>query len=111
MVEHHVWIEDGVRIHTQVFIPEYTTLCRGCWIGPNVVITNAKYPRSPNVKDELVGAHVGEEAKIGANSTILPGVRIGERALVGAGSVVTKDVESKIIVAGNPAIPLRGSFY
>jgi len=111
VVEHHVRIEDGVRIHTQAFVPEYTTLCRGCWIGPNVVITNAKYPRSPNVKDELVGAHVGEDAKIGANSTLLPGVRISEGALVGAGSVVTKDVDPKMIVAGNPATPIRRSFY
>nr|WP_240739303.1 DapH/DapD/GlmU-related protein [Marinitoga lauensis] len=29
-------------------------------------------------------------ARIGANSTILPGIEIGEDALVAAGSVVTK---------------------
>ena len=111
VVEHHVRIHDGVRIHSQAFVPEFTTLCRGCWIGPNVVITNAKYPRSPNAKSELAGAYVGEDAKVGANSTLLPGVRIGEGALVGAGSVVTKDVEPGMIVAGNPATVLRPTFY
>jgi acetyltransferase-like isoleucine patch superfamily enzyme len=30
-------------------------------------------------------------------------VEVGERALIAAGSVVTRDVESYAIVAGNPA--------
>lgn len=103
IVEHHVAIGDGVRIHSHAFVPEYTTLEEGCWIGPNVVITNAKYPRSPGVKETLRGAIVRKGAKIGANSTLLPGVEIGENALVGAGSVVTKDVPPGSVVAGNPA--------
>ncbi|WP_345993683.1 acyltransferase [Sulfurimonas sp. HSL-1716] len=40
---------------------------------------------------------------IGANSIILPGVEIGENSIVGAGSVVTKNVPSRTIYAGNPA--------
>lgn len=103
VVEHHVRIARGVRIHSQAFVPEYTVLEEECWIGPNVVITNAKYPRSPGVKDELKGALVRRFAKIGANSTLLPGIEIGEHALVGAGSVVTKDVPAGAVVAGNPA--------
>ena len=42
-------------------------------------------------------------ARIGANSTILPGVEIGEGALVGAGSVVVHDVPAAAVVVGNPA--------
>jgi acetyltransferase-like isoleucine patch superfamily enzyme len=103
VIEHHVTIEDGVRIHSQAFIPETTILRRKCWIGPRVVITNAKYPLSRNVKNELVGADVGENAKIGANATLLPGVRIGAFAIVGAGAVVVKDVEPGTVVVGNPA--------
>ncbi len=37
-------------------------------------------------------------------SIILKGVTIGEGAIVAAGSVVTKDVPSYTLVAGNPAI-------
>ena len=33
----------------------------------------------------------------------MPGVKIGNQVIVGAGSVVTKDVPSNCIVAGNPA--------
>ena len=43
-IEHHIKIEDGVRIHSQVFVPEYSVLKMNCWLGPNVVLTNAKYP-------------------------------------------------------------------
>lgn len=111
VIEHHVTIQDGVRIHTQVFVPEFSTLCKNSWLGPNVVLTNAKFPRSPNVKNELAGPRVGENAKIGANSTILPGVIVHENALVGAGSVVTHDVPKDTIVAGNPARILRQVHY
>ncbi|MFX0069905.1 MAG: acyltransferase [Candidatus Hermodarchaeota archaeon] len=102
-VEHHIIIEDNVRIHSNCFIPEYSILKHDCWIGPNVVLTNALYPRSINVKNELIGPTIEEYAKIGANSTILPGIKIGKHALVGAGSVVTKDVPDFAIVIGNPA--------
>jgi acetyltransferase-like isoleucine patch superfamily enzyme len=103
VIEHHVEIGDGVRIHTQAFIPEYSVLEAGCWIGPNVVLTNAKYPLSPGVKDQLAGAVIRKGAKIGANATILPGVVVGENALVGAGAVVVRDVPAGAVVVGNPA--------
>lgn len=103
VVEHHVKIGKGVRIHSQAFIPEFTVLEDDCWIGPNVVITNAKYPKSHGVKEELKGAHIKRFAIIGANSTLLPAITVGENALVGAGSVVTKDVPTCAVIIGNPA--------
>lgn len=103
IVEHHVRIANGVRIHSLAFVPEFSVLEEGCWIGPKVCITNAKYPRSPLVKETLKGATIGKGAKIGANTTLLPGVVIGAHSLVGAGSVVTKDVPEGVVVAGNPA--------
>jgi acetyltransferase-like isoleucine patch superfamily enzyme len=103
VVEHHVDIEHNVRIHSQVFIPEFTILKKDSWIGPSVVLTNASYPKSPNVKNELKGPKILENAIIGANSTILPGLTIGKNAIVGAGSVVTSDVLDSHVVVGNPA--------
>jgi acetyltransferase-like isoleucine patch superfamily enzyme len=107
VIEHHVDIGDGVRIHTQAFIPEFSVLEEGCWIGPHVVLTNAKYPLSPGVKDHLAGPVIRKGAKIGANATILPGVVVGEYALVGAGAVVARDVPAGSVVAGNPARVIR----
>lgn len=103
VVEHHVVIGDDVRIHSNAFVPEFTTLEDGCWIGPNAVLTNARYPLSPGAKEELEGPHIESRAKIGANATLLPGVRIGVDALVGAGAVVVHDVPPSKVVVGNPA--------
>lgn len=103
VVEHHVKIGEGSRIHSQAFIPEYSELKKNAWVGPNVVFTNAKYPKSPNAKTELIGPTIGENAKVGANSTLLPGVNVGDNSLVGAGSLVSKDVPENSIVAGHPA--------
>jgi len=44
---------------------------------------------------------------IGTNATILPRLCISTGAIVGAGAVVTKDVMSGAVVAGNPARPLE----
>ena len=51
---------------------------------------------------------VNDDVLIGANSIILKGVHIGARSVVGAGSVVTKNVPSDCIVAGNPAKVIKG---
>ncbi len=111
IVEHHVKIEDNVRIHSQAFIPEYSVLKKDSWIGPHVVLTNAQYPKSPGIKENLLGVTIGENAKIGANTTLLPGVSIGAGALIGAGSVVTKSIEGHIIAAGCPCKKIRDIFY
>lgn len=50
---------------------------------------------------------IGDNAWINLNSVILKGVSIGEGAVVAAGSIVTKDVDPYILVAGNPAKPIK----
>ena len=54
----------------------------------------------PLVTDRIL---VDDDAFIGARAFLLPGVKVGRKAVVGACSVVTKDVPSGAVVAGNPA--------
>lgn len=103
VVEHHVVLADRVRIHSNAFIPEFSVLDEGAWVGPGVILTNAAYPLSPSAKANLRGPHLLAGAKIGAGAVLLPGVTIGRNALVGAGAVVTHDVPDYSVVAGNPA--------
>jgi len=103
VVEHHVVIGDSVRIHSNAFIPEYSVLEAECWIGPGVIFTNARYPRSLKTKARLQGPVIKSRAKIGAGAVLLPGVTVGQDALVGAGAVVVSDVPDRAVVVGNPA--------
>lgn len=54
---------------------------------------------------------IGKRCFIGANSIVMCGITIGDEVIVGAGSVVTKDVPSGCIVAGNPARIIREGIH
>lgn len=47
--------------------------------------------------------HIGAGVWICADAFVGPGVRVGEMAVLGARAVVTRDVPTKAIMAGNPA--------
>lgn len=47
--------------------------------------------------------YIGKRCFIGANAIIMCGVTIGNEVIVGSGAIVTKDIPSNCIVAGNPA--------
>ena len=116
-----VEIQRGAKIGRRVKISSHTFICEGVevedhvFIGHGVTFINDRYPRAVNDRGELqtsedwkpIGTIVRRGASIGSGSTILCGVQIGEHAVVGAGSVVTGDVPAGVIVAGNPARPLR----
>lgn len=103
VIEHSVTLEDNVRIHSNCFVPELSLVRTGAWLGPGVIVTNARYPNRPETKDKLEGVTIGRGAVIGAGAVLLPGVVIGDHALVGAGAVVARDVPPDTTVFGNPA--------
>ena len=47
--------------------------------------------------------YFGDNVWIGAGSIILPGVNIGDNVIVAAGTIVAKNIDSNIMVGGNPA--------
>ena len=46
---------------------------------------------------------IGRNVWVGDKATILPGVKIGDCSIIAANSVVTKDIPSFCVAAGNPA--------
>lgn len=102
VVEHTVTLGDGVRLHSRCFVPELSVLEAGVWLGPGVIVTNAKFPNRADTKENLTGVTLRAGATVGAGSVLLPGIEIGEGALIGAGAVVTKDVPAGAVIVGNP---------
>ena len=80
-------------------------------IGPNVGLYSANH--TLDAQERITGGlipkdiHVGKRVWIGGNTTILPGVSIGDETVIGAGSVVTHDIPSGVVAAGNPCRVLR----
>jgi maltose O-acetyltransferase len=50
---------------------------------------------------------IGDDVWVGGAAVICPGVTIGDRSIIGAGSVVTKNIPSDVIAAGNPCRVIR----
>lgn len=104
MIANGVIIGNGVKIQNNVSVYKGVEIADDAFIGPSVVFTNVKNPRSfIERKTQFLPTKIGKGATIGANSTIICGNSIGAFAMVGAGTVVTKDVKDYGIVVGIPA--------
>jgi len=78
------------------------------FIAPNVGIYTAGHPLDVEQRNRgLEYAYpvtIGHNVWIGAGVNILPGVTIGDNTVIAAGSVVTRDIPSDCVAAGNPAV-------
>jgi len=81
----------------------------GCntWVLRNAIVLAHDYCRGTNGTGKRYETYIGKNCVIGVNSIVLPGIRIGDHCVIAAGAVVTKDVPSHSLVAGNPAKILK----
>ena len=95
-------VEIGVdcRIQGTVYIADGCKISDNVFIGPGAVLTNDRYPPSQGRWNPVV---VEDDVVIGANATIVAGVRLHTGCVIAAGSVVTTDIPSQQVWAGNPA--------
>lgn len=92
-------IGNYVRMHSNVHIGQHSKIGNFVWIFPYVVLTNDPHPPSSVMK----GVSIDDYVALSTMSVVLPGVTIREGTLVGAHSLVTKDTNTNVLVAGNPA--------
>ena len=97
-IGNHVKIQNNVSVYTGVELEDEV------FLGPSMVFTNIKNPRSGvNRSGQFEQTLVKKGATIGANATIICGIQISEYAFIGAGAVVNKDVPAYALYLGAPA--------
>ena len=103
VVDYGCVIGNNVKIHTNVYIAQYTVIEDEVFLAPGVNLANDIHPGCPDAKECMRGPVIKRGAQIGINVCILPRVVIGEQAVIGAGSVVAKDIPAGTVAYGNPA--------
>lgn len=106
-----VYIADDLLIAEELEDCGNLTLGDRVSIAPRVTLVLSSHPNNSRIRPvaPVARAPIAIEADVwlGAGAVVLPGVRIGRGAIVGANCVVTKDVESLHVVAGQPARTIR----
>lgn len=82
-----------------IYIDEYTYLA-GCIVFAHDMC-----------RSKRANTKIGKKCFIGSHAIIMCGVTIGDEVIVGSGAIVTKDVPSNCIVAGNPARVIRSGIH
>ncbi|AYG00141.1 sugar O-acetyltransferase [Lactococcus allomyrinae] len=108
----YVGEESFINSGIQVISAGKVTIGNHCFIGPNCqLFTPNHHASNPKLRRQGwqydAPITIGNDCWLGGTVIILPGVSIGDDVVIGAGSVVTKDVPSHCMVAGNPARILK----
>lgn len=99
-----VQLGKNVKVQNNVSIYEGVLCEDDVFLGPSMVFTNIKNPRSSVVRKGQYSPTIVEKgASIGANATIVCGVRLGAYCFIGAGAVVNTDVPPYALMLGLPA--------
>ena len=128
-----LWARDYIIIGENFYIGKYSIIESNVKIGDNVIFANnvsiigrydhnyqqigvpirlASQIRDKNYIWKGIGQQtiIEDDVWVGLGSIILSGVKIGQGSIIAAGSVVTKDVDSFSIYAGNPAKKIKCRF-
>jgi len=102
VIDGQVTIGDFVKIESNCYIPTHVAIGSRVFLGPNVTLTNDRYPLKMRDQYRPEGPIIEDGVTLGAGVVVCPGVRIGRDSFVAAGAVVTKDVPADSLVMGVP---------
>jgi len=110
-IQKTVVIGKRTKVQSHAFICEWVTIGDDCFIGHGVMFINDVFSSGGPARGDKTKwktTQIGDKVSIGSNATILP-VNICSEVVIGAGSVVTKDINTPGIYAGNPAKLIRSN--
>jgi acetyltransferase-like isoleucine patch superfamily enzyme len=108
-IQKDVSIGNNCKIQSHSFICEMVSIGNHCFISHGAMFINDLFSSGGPAggdKSKWKKTEIGNHVSIGTNSTILP-VKIVDNVVIGAGAVVTKDITSPGIYAGNPARKIK----
>jgi len=97
----------SVAVSERIEIGNYVLIGSGCLITDSDAHPIDPAQRRSNGSCKTRPIIIEDDVFIGARSIILKGVRIGHGSVIGAGSVVSSNIPSMVIAAGNPAQVIR----
>lgn len=90
-----------------LIIGEYCKITAGCTILTHDYSRSVLRRAYHDIVGEAGMTVIGNNVFIGMHSIILMGTHIGDNVIVGAGSVVSGNIPSNVVIAGNPARVIR----
>lgn len=109
----NITIEDNVYINFGCVILDCAEVTIGAntLLGPNIGLypVNHAIDAEERIHGGCIGKpiHIGKNVWFGGDVKVLAGVTIGDNTIIGTGSIVTKDIPSNVIAAGNPCKVIR----
>ena len=108
-IQRQVIVGKRCRIQSHVFICEQVSMGSDCFISHGAMFINDRIADGTPARTDRTRwspTRLGSRVVIGTNATVLP-VAICDGAVIGAGAVVTGDISTPGVYAGNPARRLR----
>jgi len=108
-IQNGVVIGDRCRIQSHSFVCELVEIGDDCVVAHGVMFINDTFSSGGPArgdKSKWLSTRIGNRVSIGSNATILP-VAVCDDVVIGAGAVVSRDITTSGIYAGNPATRIR----
>lgn len=120
-IEQSFWCDYGYNIeigenfysnHNLVILDAAkVTFGDNCFVAPNCGFYTAGHALDVEQRNQGLEIAwpitIGSNVWIGGSVSVMPGITIGDHTVIAGGSVVTKDIPSGVIAAGNPCRVLR----
>ncbi|SHI07475.1 maltose O-acetyltransferase [Sporobacter termitidis DSM 10068] len=109
----HIYVGENFYANYDCIIIDVcpVTIGDNVFFGPRVGVYTAAHPIDAEVRATGLEygkpVAIGNDVWVGGNTVINPGVTIGSNVVIGSGAIVTKDIPSGVIAAGNPCKTLR----